>query len=59
MSWIDESILIYMFPDHWKDFEREGVNGAIDFVSLVYPRPYTQYEPPGETQSTTKSVGPD
>ena len=28
------SIEIDLFPDHWKDFEREGVNGAIDFVSL-------------------------
>ena len=43
VSWIDEAILIDLFPDHWKDFEREGVNGAIDFVSLVYPPPYKQY----------------
>lgn len=44
VSWIDEAILIDLFPDHWKDFEREGINGGVDFVSLVYPPPYRQYE---------------
>lgn len=50
VSWIAEAILIDVFPEHWKDFEREGVTDAIDFVSLVYAPPYRQYHADTEDQ---------
>lgn len=57
VSWIDEAILIDMFPDHWKAFEHEGINGAIDLVSLVYPPPYRQYG--ADDEATMKQARED
>lgn len=53
VSWIDEAILIDVFPEHWKEFEREGITGAVDLVSLVYSPPYKQYK--ADTESTMKA----
>jgi hypothetical protein len=50
VSWIAEAMLIDVFPEHWKDFEREGVTDAIDLVSLVYAPPYRQYHADAETK---------
>lgn len=52
VSWIAEAILIDVFPEHWKDFERQGITDAIDFVSLVYAPPYQEYHADTEQKMT-------
>lgn len=51
VSWIDEAILITTLPERWQALEKEGITGAVDLVSLVYPPPYREYKVEDELQA--------
>ncbi len=35
LTWIDEALLIYTFPQHWQALENEGITGAMDMAWYI------------------------
>ncbi len=42
LTWIDEALLMYTFPQHWQALENEGITGAMDMAWYVVTLQDTQ-----------------
>jgi hypothetical protein len=42
LTWIDEALLLYTFPQHWQALELEGITGAMDLAWYITRLPDTR-----------------